>query len=78
MWGQRANRQRRWLEPGDVEAGLAAAAAIGDDALQRAAGRALQPKSWTHGSSEMRVRWLRAGLDSGDIARCDTFGEAGL
>jgi len=75
VWGQRANRQRKWLEPGDVEAGLAAAAAIGDDTLQRAAGRAVQPESWTHGSSAMRVHWLRAGLDSGDIAKCDTFGE---
>jgi len=78
VWGERANRQRKWLEPGDVEGGLAAAAAIGDDTLQRQAGRAVQPESWTHGSSEMRVHWLRAGLDSGDMSKCDTFGDGAL
>ena len=78
VWGERANRQRKWLEPGDVEGGLAAAPAIGDDTLQRQAGRAVQPESWTHGSSEMRVHWLRAGLDSGDMSKCDTFGDGAL
>src|SRR5262245_44349177 len=70
VWGNRANRERDWLDAGDVEAGLAAAAAIGDDTLQRKAGAAVQPESWTHGSSAMRVKWLRAGLDSGDIDAC--------
>jgi uncharacterized protein len=74
VWGNRANKDHHWLEPGDVESGLAAAAAIGDDTLQRQSGGAVQPESWTHGSSAMRVRWLRAGLDSGDIDACDTFG----
>ena len=73
VWGNRANRERDWLDPGDLEAGLAAAAAIGDDTLQRKAGGAVQPESWTHGSSAMRVKWLRAGLDSGDIDACQTF-----
>jgi hypothetical protein len=73
VWGKIANRERDWLEPGDVEEGLAAAAAIGDDTLQRKAGGAVQPESWTHGSSEMRGRWLRRGLESGDIDACDTF-----
>jgi predicted metalloprotease len=75
VWGKRANQERKWLEPGDVEAGLAAAAAIGDDTLQRQAGGAVQPESWTHGSSAMRVKWLKAGLESGDLDACDTFGE---
>ena len=73
VWGNRANRERNWLDPGDVEAGLAAAAAIGDDTLQRHAGGAVQPESWTHGSSAMRVRWLKQGLQTGDPASCDTF-----
>lgn len=68
---QRANQQL--LEPGDVEEGLNAAAAIGDDRLQRQAQGYVVPDAFTHGSSEQRVRWLRRGLESGDIRRCDTF-----
>jgi hypothetical protein len=75
VWGQRANQERAWLEPGDVEAGLAAAAAIGDDTLQRQAGDTVQPESWTHGSSAMRVKWLKTGLRSGKLEDCDTFAE---
>jgi predicted metalloprotease len=78
VWGNRANRERNWLDPGDIEAGLAAAAAIGDDTLQRQSGGAVQPESWTHGSSAMRQRWLRAGLDSGDIDACQTFDDKPL
>jgi predicted metalloprotease len=61
------------LEPGDVEEGLAAAEAIGDDRLQRSAGRSVAPDSFTHGSSEQRQRWLFTGLQSGDPTACDTF-----
>jgi predicted metalloprotease len=61
------------LEPGDVEEGLTAAAAIGDDTLQRQAQGTVRPESFTHGSAEQRQRWLRRGLDSGDPAVCDTF-----
>jgi len=68
------NRDR--IEPGDVEEGLRAAAAIGDDTLQRSAGRAPVPDSFTHGTSAERVAWLRRGLESGDPAQCDTFGGA--
>ncbi|HTO72073.1 MAG TPA: neutral zinc metallopeptidase [Myxococcota bacterium] len=78
VWGQRANQQHRWLEPGDIETGLAAAQAIGDDTLQRQAGAAVQPESWTHGSSAQRVHWLRTGLESGDLSKCDTFGDGSL
>jgi hypothetical protein len=56
-----------------VEEGLGAAAAIGDDRLQRGAGRSVTPDSFTHGSSEQRQQWLTAGLQSGDPAACDTF-----
>jgi predicted metalloprotease len=74
VWGHHANRRRQLLEPGDVEEGLQAAAAIGDDRLQRQSGGAVAPESWTHGSSQMRVEWLRRGLESGDPNACDTFG----
>lgn len=69
---------RKYLDPGDVEEGLRAAAAIGDDMIQRQARGYVAPESWTHGSSEMRVRWLRRGLEQGDIEACDTFGAARL
>ena len=76
VWAARAHETETFLEPGDVEEGLAAAAAIGDDRLQRSAGRAAQPESFTHGSSAQRQRWLRAGLESGEPETCDTFGGA--
>jgi predicted metalloprotease len=62
------------LDPGDVEEGLRAAAAIGDDAIQRKTQGQVTPESWTHGSSQQRSQWLRRGLESGQIAACDTFG----
>jgi predicted metalloprotease len=74
VWGYHANQQQRLLEPGDVDEGLAAAAAIGDDRIQRQAGATVQAESWTHGSSAMRARWLRRGLESGDVGDCETFG----
>lgn len=73
VWAYHANRRRRILEPGDVEEGLAAAAAIGDDRLQRRAGRTVSPESFTHGSSSERKRWLGEGLTTGEVAACDTF-----
>ncbi len=72
VWGHHANR-RGILEPGDVEEGLRAAAAIGDDMIQRRTAGYVQPESWTHGSSEQRVAWLRRGLTSGDPDVCETF-----
>ena len=69
VWGHHANR-KQLLEPGDVDEGLQAAAAIGDDRLTK--GR-VSPESFTHGTSEQRARWLRQGLSSGDINSCDTF-----
>ena len=73
VWAYHANQTVRVLEPGDVEEGLAAAQAIGDDRLQRNAGRAVTPDSFTHGSSADRQRWLSTGLRSGDPGACDTF-----
>jgi predicted metalloprotease len=68
-----AANDRNLLEPGDVEEGLGAASAIGDDTLQREAQGRVVPESFTHGSSAQRVEWLRRGLESGDPASCDTF-----
>ncbi len=73
VWGHHAASQRQLLEEGDIEEGMRAAAAIGDDQMQRHAGRAVSPESWTHGSSEQRTRWFKRGLQSGDMATCDTF-----
>ena len=64
------------LEPGDLEAGMKTAQAIGDDALQSGAGRRVSPESFTHGSSAQRVEWLQRGYRSGDPAACDTFSGA--
>jgi hypothetical protein len=73
VWGHHAARDRKLLEPGDVEEGLRAASAIGDDTLQKDSGRGVRPESFTHGSSEQRVRWFRRGLESGDPGSCSTF-----
>jgi predicted metalloprotease len=72
VWGNRGAR-KGLLEPGDAEAGLRAAAAIGDDRLQRMSTGRVQPESWTHGSSQQRVEWLRRGLASGDPGVCKAF-----
>jgi len=74
VWGNHANRTSQLLETGDVEEGLNAAAAIGDDTLQQRSGGRVVPESWTHGSSRMRVEWFRRGLQSGNPSACDTFG----
>ncbi len=73
VWANHADSQRQMLEQGDVEEGLTAAAAIGDDRLQRMAGRSVSPDSWTHGSSAQRVQWFRTGMQSGNMRDCDTF-----
>jgi predicted metalloprotease len=72
VWGHFA-AQRGVLEPGDVDEGLGAAAAIGDDRLQQSAGARVNPESFTHGSSAQRVQWFRRGLDSGRLDACQTF-----
>ncbi|MDM7956898.1 neutral zinc metallopeptidase [Blastomonas sp.] len=68
-----AARNKNRMEPGDIEEGLTAASAIGDDTLQKAAGRRPVPESFTHGTSAQRMAWLKKGLSTGDPAQCDTF-----
>ena len=71
-----AANDKNLMEPGDMEEGLTAANAIGDDTLQKAAGQRPVPESFTHGTSAQRMQWLKRGLDTGDPAQCDTFGGA--
>jgi predicted metalloprotease len=73
VWAHRAHRARKILEAGDIEEGLNAAAAIGDDRLQRQSRGQVTPDSFTHGSSAQRVQWFKRGLDSGRLGACDTF-----
>ena len=77
VWGFYA-KQRQQLDPGDLEEALGAASAIGDDRLQRQSQGQVVPDSFTHGSSEQRVRWFRQGFESGDVRRCDTFSARSL
>jgi predicted metalloprotease len=72
MW---AGKNRNLIEPGDLEEGLKAASAIGDDTLMRNAGQSINPESFTHGSSRQRMAALRLGLDAPDDSACDAFFE---
>jgi len=78
VWAHHAHRARQVLEAGDVEEGLAAASAVGDDRMQKRAQGYAVPDSFTHGSAAQRVRWFRAGLDTGQLRSCDTFSVAAL
>jgi hypothetical protein len=73
VWGHSA-QEKGIIHPEDVTAALSAAAAVGDDHLQKMSGRAVSPESWTHGSSQQREMWFKRGLDSGDPGQCNTFG----
>jgi uncharacterized protein len=73
VWAHYANKRQKMLEPGDVEEGLRAASAIGDDTLQRRGRGRVMPESFTHGSSAQRVRWFKKGMADGTVAACDTF-----
>ena len=77
VWAYYADRHRNLLEPGDIEEGLRAAAAIGDDTLQRRGQGHVTPESWTHGSAAQRTHWFKVGLSTGKVASCDTFKDAG-
>jgi len=78
LWGYHADRTRQLLEDGDIEEALQAASSIGDDRLQRQSRGYAVPESFTHGSSEQRVRWFKRGISSGSLEDCNTFKSAGL
>jgi len=78
VWAHNAARSRQLLEPGDVEEGLRAASAIGDDRIQKQTQGRVVPDAFTHGSSEQRMRWFNRGLETGNPEACDTFSAAQL
>lgn len=78
VWARNADQSKHILEQGDVESALRAAAAVGDDTLQKRAQGYVVPESFTHGTSAERVGWFKRGLDGGAIGNCDTFAAAGL
>jgi uncharacterized protein len=78
VWAHHGQKDRQILEAGDVEEALNAASSIGDDRLQQQARGYVSPESFTHGSSEQRVRWFTQGIESGDINQCNTFEAAKL
>jgi predicted metalloprotease len=73
MWAHHSQQSKAWLEAGDIEVGLNAAAQIGDDTLQRRSQGRVVPESFTHGSSAQRTRWFKQGLQSGRMEQCNTF-----
>jgi predicted metalloprotease len=78
VWAHDAEQRHHWMEQGDIEEALSTATAIGDDRLQREARGTVVPDSFTHGTSQQRVRWFRTGFDSGSVERCDTFSARAL
>ncbi len=73
VWGNRADRMRHIIEPGEIDQALNAATAIGDDRLQQEARGTVRPETFTHGSSAQRVRWFKRGMETGQPAQCNTF-----
>jgi len=78
VWASLNDQVKHRLQPGDIENGLNAASQIGDDTLQRRAQGRVVPETFTHGSSQQRVRWFKRGIDSGQAQACDTFGTSEL
>jgi predicted metalloprotease len=78
VWAYHAQQRNKWLEEGDIDEALNAASAIGDDALQKQSQGYVVPESFTHGTSAQRQRWFRAGFESGEPDRCDTFNATNL
>ena len=78
VWANHSQNKVKFLEPGDIEAALQTATAIGDDTLQKRGQGYVVPDAFTHGSAEQRKRWLLTGLKSGDVTSCDTFGTTSL
>jgi predicted metalloprotease len=73
VWAYHAQQAKNWLEQGDLEEAMNAASQIGDDTLQRNAGDRIRPESFTHGTSQQRMTWFKRGLQTGQLAQCDSF-----
>jgi predicted metalloprotease len=73
VWAHYSQQSKNWLDPGDIESAMNAAQKIGDDTLQRSAGRAVVPESFTHGTSAQRQKWFNTGWTGGSVKGCDTF-----
>ncbi len=73
IWAHHSNAQRNTLEPGDIEEGLRAASAVGDDTIQKRTQGTVVPESFTHGSAQQRMAWFKRGFESGSVQACDTF-----
>ncbi|MCD6735158.1 MAG: zinc metallopeptidase [Burkholderiaceae bacterium] len=78
VWANRSQQARNWLEDGDIEEGIGAASAVGDDRLQKQSQGVVTPETFTHGTSAQRVRWFRTGYESGRASQCDTFSARAL
>ena len=78
LWAHQSQRAKQWLEQGDLESAINAAAQIGDDHLQREQSGVARPDTFTHGTSAQRQRWFLTGYKSGSVAACDTFGAQSL
>jgi hypothetical protein len=78
VWAHHSQQSKNWLDPGDIESAMNAAAKIGDDTLQRSAGHAVVPESFTHGTSAQRQHWFQAGYKTGSVKACDTFASRDL
>lgn len=77
IWAHHADKDRGILEPGDIEEGLRAASAVGDDTIQRRMQGEVVPETFTHGSAEQRMHWFTRGYQSGELSSCDTFSSGG-
>jgi predicted metalloprotease len=73
IWAYHADRSRNIVDEGDIESALRAASSIGEDRIQKQSQGYVVPESFTHGSSEQRVRWFKRGIETGDFAQCNTF-----
>jgi predicted metalloprotease len=78
VWAHHAQQRLNWLEPGDIEAALNAAAVFGDDYLQRLRNASVRPETFSHGTSRQRVNWFETGFATGRTEDCDTFAAANL
>ena len=78
IWAHHSQQGRNWFEQGDIEEALNAAAAVGDDNIQRRTQGTVVPEGFTHGSSAQRMKWFKAGMQSGSVDQCDTFSAKNL